>query len=120
MLKIVINNFFSGIFELKLDHKSPPVVKRIKHIGMIAGGTGITPMFQLIKDICYHKEDKTKLSLVFCNKTEEDILLHEELDTLASENPGQFDVWYTVTQSDRPGKLQFICSWLDSSKILGI
>lgn len=36
---------------------------------MIAGGTGITPMFQLIKDICDHKaEDKTKMSLIFCNK----------------------------------------------------
>ena len=62
-VKILVNKFFLGIFELKVNHKSPPVVKRITHIGMIAGGTGITPMFQLIKDICYHKEDKTKLSL---------------------------------------------------------
>ena len=77
---------------------------------MIAGGTGITPMFQLIKDICSHKEDKTKMSLVFCNKTEDDILLRKELDTFASENSEDFNVCYTVTQSDRTGLFDFIFS----------
>ena len=41
-----------GLFEISVDKKTPPVTKRAKRIGMIAGGTGITPMYQLIKDIC--------------------------------------------------------------------
>ncbi len=35
---------------------------------MIAGGTGITPMYQLIQDICNNPEDTTQLSLLFANQ----------------------------------------------------
>lgn len=39
-----INNYIflylKGVFEIKADKKSPPVVKKVKRIGMIAGGTG--------------------------------------------------------------------------------
>lgn len=36
----------------------------------VQGGTGITPMFQLIQDICNNPEDKTEISLIFTNKVE--------------------------------------------------
>ena len=41
----------------------------IRHeaIGLIAGGTGITPMYQLIKAIFKNPNDKTKVTLVFGN-----------------------------------------------------
>ena len=29
---------------------------------------GITPMYQLIKDICKHPDDETKLQLIFANQ----------------------------------------------------
>ena len=44
------------------------------HIGLIAGGTGITPMFQLARQIFKNPEDKTKVTLVFGNVNEDDIL----------------------------------------------
>lgn len=56
-------------------------------VGMIAGGTGITPMYQLIRAICEDPEDNTKVSLLYANNTEQDILLREELDKFAKENP---------------------------------
>jgi len=49
-----------------------------KRIGMIAGGTGITPMLQVIDEILGNPQDKTELSLVFANIAEEDILLREK------------------------------------------
>ncbi|KAG2236849.1 hypothetical protein BDF21DRAFT_378706 [Thamnidium elegans] len=55
-------------------------------IGMIAGGTGITPMLQIIHAICKNPADKTKVSLIFGNVSEEDILLREELDELAQKH----------------------------------
>ena len=36
----------------------------------MAGGTGITPMLQVIDAVLDNKADKTKLSLVFANTTE--------------------------------------------------
>lgn len=65
-------------------------------IGMIAGGTGITPMFQLAHAILRNPNDKTKLSLIFGNVTEDDILLKEELDELAEKHPERFSVFYVL------------------------
>lgn len=69
------------------------------HIGMIAGGTGITPMYQLIRVICDDKSDTTKMSLLYANNTEEDILLRKELDMFARENPDKFSVQYVLSQA---------------------
>jgi cytochrome-b5 reductase len=69
------------------------------HIGMIAGGTGITPMYQLIRAICDDKTDTTKMSLLYANNTEEDILLRKELDDFARENPHKFSVQYVLSQA---------------------
>lgn len=43
------------------------------HLLMIAGGSGITPMFQIIKSSVKDKEDKTKLALIYANVDEDDI-----------------------------------------------
>lgn len=37
---------------------------------MIAGGTGIAPMYQIIQAIAENKEDETKVNLLYANKTE--------------------------------------------------
>ncbi|CAM9706169.1 unnamed protein product, partial [Chrysoparadoxa australica] len=39
-----------------------------KHIGMVAGGTGITPMFQVIQEVLKCDHDDTKVTLVYCNQ----------------------------------------------------
>ncbi|KAF9566020.1 NADH-cytochrome b5 reductase [Mortierella alpina] len=67
-------------------------------IGMIAGGTGITPMLQLIRSIAKNPQDKTLVSLLFANVTEKDILLRSELDQLAKEYP-QFKVHYILSRA---------------------
>ncbi|CEP23808.1 CBR1 [Cyberlindnera jadinii] len=59
----------------------------VTHFGMVAGGTGITPMFQIIEAIANNPEDKTEVDLVYGNQTEEDILLRQELDKISKEHP---------------------------------
>ncbi|RCI04525.1 NADH-cytochrome b5 reductase [Rhizopus stolonifer] len=73
----------------------------VKAIGMIAGGTGITPMLQIIQRVCNDPADKTKIVLIFANVTEDDILLKEELDTMAVNSPDCFQVHYVL---ERPPK----------------
>ncbi|KAJ5536018.1 Cytochrome b5 [Penicillium frequentans] len=70
-----------------------------KHIGMIAGGTGITPMYQLIRAICDDETDSTQISLLYANNTEEDILLRQELDIFAKKYPKKFQVQYVLSQA---------------------
>ncbi|ORX54381.1 ferredoxin reductase-like protein [Hesseltinella vesiculosa] len=67
----------------------------VRHIGMIAGGTGITPMLQVIRAILRNPEDKTKVNLIFANVNEEDILLRKELDELSAKH-ANFNVKYVL------------------------
>ncbi|PKY00360.1 cytochrome b5 [Aspergillus campestris IBT 28561] len=67
-----------------------------KKIGMIAGGTGITPMYQLIRAICENDRDTTEIHLIYANRSEEDILLREELEEFASSYPNTLKIWYML------------------------
>ncbi|KAG2188038.1 hypothetical protein INT44_000789, partial [Umbelopsis vinacea] len=68
-----------------------------KHVAMIAGGTGITPMYQLIRHILSDpKECQTKMTLIYANKTEQDILLRNELADLEKQHPDRLDIHYTL------------------------
>lgn len=71
-----------------------------KHIGMIAGGTGITPMLQVIEAILKNSDDNTQVSLLYANVSLDDILLKQKLDVLATSYPN-LKVFYTV---DNPSK----------------
>ncbi|KAL0950960.1 hypothetical protein HGRIS_007711 [Hohenbuehelia grisea] len=65
-------------------------------IGMIAGGTGITPMLQIIRAALKNPLDRTKLALIYANVNHEDILLKKELDDLAAAHPNRFKVHYVL------------------------
>ncbi|KAL7939430.1 hypothetical protein V8C35DRAFT_319367 [Trichoderma chlorosporum] len=67
-----------------------------KKLGMVAGGTGITPMFQIIRAICESDRDTTEISLIYANRTEQDILLRDELNTFARRYPSIFKVYYVL------------------------
>jgi cytochrome-b5 reductase len=88
-----------GKFHLKLLRK-PLEERHAKHFGMIAGGTGITPMLQVLHAIFRDEKDTTTTaSLLFANQTEDDILVREELEALAKSFPDRFKLQYTL---DRP------------------
>ncbi|OGM40804.1 cytochrome B5 [Aspergillus bombycis] len=65
-------------------------------LGMVAGGTGITPMYQLIRAICEDERDTTEISLLYANRTEADILLREELEAFAHKYPKNLKLWYML------------------------
>ena len=72
----------------------------VRHFGMIAGGTGITPMLQVVRAIIRGRpsnggNDNTEVDLIFANVNKEDILLKEDLDALAETDKG-FRVHYVL------------------------
>lgn len=95
----------SHLFSLKvgdtIDAKGPwPSIaiapSQYNRIGMIAGGTGITPMYQVMRNVLSDDTNTTKLSLLFCNKTENDMLLTKDIDTLAKAHPSTFVVHHCL------------------------
>ncbi|KNH04021.1 NADH-cytochrome b5 reductase [Perkinsela sp. CCAP 1560/4] len=96
----------SHLFEMKpgdtidvkgLLPKIQYVPNKWKHIGMIAGGTGITPMYQVLRRIAENPADQTKASVIFAVHSEEDILLTKELTALSKNNPNIY-IYFTLSE----------------------
>jgi cytochrome-b5 reductase len=85
--------------EDRKNKKNPPQMRHASVLGMIAGGSGITPMYQIAKHILSDPTDNTQMYLLYANQTEEDILLRKELEAF-SKDP-RFHLWYTL---DRPSQ----------------
>lgn len=68
----------------------------VESFGMIAGGTGITPMYQIMTAIFKNPSDKTKVYLIYANVTEEDILMKAELEDLKAKHPDQLFIHYVL------------------------
>ena len=68
----------------------------VREFGMIAGGTGITPMLQIIRAILKNPSDRTTISLIFANVNEEDILLRKELEQLAKDERDRFKLFLVL------------------------
>lgn len=82
-----------------------------EHVGLIAGGTGITPMYQLLQAIDANPQDKTKATLLFANVSEDDILLKEAFADFQKRKPDQFKIEYVI---EKPSK-----SWKGLSGYIG-
>ena len=52
----------------------------------ISGGSGITPMLQVVQEVLRHPEDRTEVSLIFANISDKDILLKQTFDDLAAKH----------------------------------
>lgn len=53
-------------------------------------------MLQIIKNILKNSDDFTTISLLFANRTEEDILCREELESIRDNYPHRFKLWFTL------------------------
>ncbi|CAF3989211.1 unnamed protein product [Rotaria sp. Silwood2] len=76
--------------------KYPYEPNKFENLVLIAGGTGITPMIQVIEEVLFNPNDKTKITFLFANVSLDDILLKEHLDKLTEKYPDRFKVHYIV------------------------
>jgi len=68
-------------------------------IGMIAGGTGITPLYQIIQHVLTDPQDTTSITLLYANNQEIDILLREELHKFQQQHPSRFFVHHVLAEA---------------------
>jgi cytochrome-b5 reductase len=69
-------------------------------VALIAGGAGITPMYQLIRGILNNPRDNTKITLVWGVNTDADIFLDQEFKQLQAQHPERFTFIYTASQPE--------------------
>ncbi|KAI9307097.1 hypothetical protein BJ944DRAFT_198221 [Cunninghamella echinulata] len=70
----------------------------VKTIGLIAGGVGLAPMYQLIVHILNNPNDHTNIELLYCNSTKQDILLLDQLNQFHEKYPERIKVTYCLSQ----------------------
>lgn len=98
MSKYIANLKVGDTLEVKGPIKKIEYTRNMKQkIGMIAGGTGLTPMLQIIQHALADPLDNTELTLLFANVAKEDILLKQSLDQLAASSK-RFKVHYVLEQ----------------------
>ncbi|KAH7084508.1 nitrate reductase [Paraphoma chrysanthemicola] len=72
--------------------------RKVKKLYMICGGSGITPIFQVLRAVMQDKDDATHCTVLDGNRLIEDILCREDLDAFARENKEKCKLLYTLTQ----------------------
>lgn len=66
-----------------------------KKFWMVSGGSGITPVYQVLRAVHADAEDSTECLLLDSNRFEEDILCREDLDKYGTKETIQ--VWHTLS-----------------------
>lgn len=67
------------------------------HVTLIAGGAGITPIYQIAQGILRNPNDKTAITLIFGVNSDQDVLLRKEFEEFSKEFPDRFKAIYTVS-----------------------
>ena len=72
------------------------MVKKSK-IGLIAGGTGITPIYQIMQAMHLGGDKSCEVKFLYSNKTLDDVLIEEELNKIDSEM-SNITMSFTITR----------------------
>ncbi|ETS83143.1 Nitrate reductase [NADPH] [Pestalotiopsis fici W106-1] len=72
--------------------------RNIKRFIMICGGSGITPIFQVLRAVMKDPEDSTQCLVMNGNRIEEDILCREEIDAMVLGNEHKCRLLYSLSK----------------------
>lgn len=72
--------------------------RRVRSFNMVCGGTGITPIFQILRAVMQDPQDPTACVVLDGNRLEEDILCRAELDAYVATDSQKCTVVHTLTK----------------------
>eukprot|EP00741_Cyanophora_paradoxa_P003997 tig00000743_g3883.t1 len=98
----VLGPFGSIIYRGRGEFDVKGVRRRARRVGMIAGGSGITPVYQVVRAMLADPSDPTEVSVLFANQSVEEVLLRAELESLAHAHPARLRLHLTVDRAPAP------------------
>lgn len=78
---------------------SPLSATNEKHYMLFGGGSGITPLFSILKSVLI-KEPKSRVTLFYGNRDTQSIIFRKQLDELASKNTDRLKVVYILDREE--------------------
>lgn len=79
------------------------VLEKTRHIVHVVAGSGSVPNFSIIKD-ALHRDLPLRHTVVYSNKTWEDVLFREPLEALERAHPDRLHVVHTLTREQDPAR----------------
>ena len=73
--------------------------RNTKRFVMICGGSGITPIYQVLRAIMHDHKDETQCVVLNGNRSIEDILCKEELDEFEKNGDGRCTILHTLSKA---------------------
>jgi ring-1,2-phenylacetyl-CoA epoxidase subunit PaaE len=103
-----LNTYIKAGSEIKVigpsgNFKYQPQSNAYKHLVLIPGGSGITPMMSILKTALTQKSD-TKISMLYVNKSPNDIIFKDELNALAKEYSNRFTLHHYLDSENEQTK----------------
>lgn len=78
--------------------------RKVRSFKMICGGTGITPIFQVLRAVMQDPQDPTTCVVLDGNRLEEDILCRAELDAYVAAESRKCTLVHTLTKGSEDWK----------------
>jgi ferredoxin-NADP reductase len=95
-MRLIITAGFTGPYKL-----SSKILAKTNHLFHICAGSGIVPNFAIIKSaLLLHPE--AHHTLLYSNRTWEDIIFRSQLEALSRNHPDQLKVIHTLTRERKP------------------
>lgn len=90
---------FEGAGQVKIHGHS----RRIKNVAMIAGGSGITPIWSTLKALVDDEASSdVNVWILDANRTESDILAREHLDEVVGRAGARIKLWHVLSAKELP------------------
>ncbi|ODV96273.1 hypothetical protein PACTADRAFT_2564 [Pachysolen tannophilus NRRL Y-2460] len=93
--------------------------RKTKSFLMVSGGSGLTPCYQVFKEIVTNPEDSTEVDFYFGNRNKIDILCKEEIDQYVKLKPSTFRVNYVLSSKEAVADQSWkgLTGYIDSGKL---
>lgn len=106
------------VSDIMLKRENKP--NEFKNVLMIAGGTGITPIYQMLYESLSHDFNTTDYTLLFLNKTKNDIFLLPQLERLKKKSNGKLHIIHVLSQETTAPESHQVCGKLTKDSLLTI
>lgn len=118
-LKVTVKETVDGFFSKYINRElqvgdlidvMPPTGKftyqpdenKERHIVAFAGGSGITPVSSIIQSLLAN-EPKSKITLFYGNRTRDDIIFKQSLESLLEQHPKNFELIHILSDEEVTG-----------------
>ncbi|WP_245777814.1 2Fe-2S iron-sulfur cluster-binding protein [Lentzea xinjiangensis] len=95
----------SGAFHAEADHAEAG-----HDVALVAAGSGVTPMMSIIRTLLAER-GKSRIALLYSNRTEEETIFAADLARLARQHPDRLSVTHVLTSRDGRLDVQRVREW---------